>query len=250
VLTRSFQVLDGFTRGDGRTLDMLCVPFNTPTMVSDGGPAYREAFDPAAFTRQFAANGAAGRVDLRWHHRDSVTDVIGTGLTFDARPDHLRGSFRVAQSTVGDHVLALLADRPNYGVSIGFRARRSETVDGVVWRRDADLIETSLVPVPAYPGAQLIAVRGGHIEVIDPGPTDQRRALWLDVVDTFMLRRVVDMDGVEAAVALLRDAADKISGGVFNPPDAPAPREAPPLTTDPEIAALIKKLADDDDQAA
>lgn len=166
-LTRAWCLDDIVTRSDGRTVDVVAVPYNVPEQVSDGGPVYLEGFRHGAFADQFGQEGAAGRVDLRWSHQHDLMAYLGRGVGAVEYPDHLRASFRVFDSQVGDHALAVLAETPNFGVSVGFRPVRSEVVDGVVWRTAAVMRELSLTPSPAYGGAHVLAVRDGRLALVE-----------------------------------------------------------------------------------
>ena len=98
----------------------------------------------------------------------SPMDWLGKGVEFTAEPDHLRGTFRVFDGPVGDHVLSVLDGMSEFGVSVGFAAVNSELRDGVTVRTDVKLREVSLTPNPAYADARVLAVRDGHL--IDPEP--------------------------------------------------------------------------------
>lgn len=166
TLTRAWVVDDVVTRSDAsnRVVELVAVPYNTPAEVSDGGPVYLEGFRPGAFADQLGTEGAAGRVDLRWSHQNDLLAYLGRGVTAVEYPDHLRAVFKVFDSPVGDHALAMLRDTPDFGVSVGYRPLRSEQAeDGVVWRTQAMLREVSLTPSPAYTDARVLAVRNGHL---------------------------------------------------------------------------------------
>lgn len=156
---------------DGRTVEAVCVPFGLPTEVSDGGAPYMEAFDRSAFDEQFASPGAARMVSLKWNHGRGVTDYLGEGVAFEARPDHLLGVFRAYESDVVDHALALMQQASNLGMSVGFRPLKSAERGGVVWRERAHLTETSATPDPAYPNTMVLAVRNGQLVQVDDGDT-------------------------------------------------------------------------------
>jgi Escherichia/Staphylococcus phage prohead protease len=138
---------------EGRILEGVLVPYNTPTRVQDpGGPPYMEVFEPGAFKRQLAA---ADKVQLRFEHRDGLTDRVGRGLEMHERDDGLFGRFRVVDGVIGDHALALVDEGMIGGFSVGFAdlarlERRNEK--GHVLRQRCHLADVSLVPEPAYAG--------------------------------------------------------------------------------------------------
>lgn len=165
-LVRAFAIEDVLIRertsAKERIVEAVVVPFNTPARVADfGGSPYMEAFPPTAFDKQFSRDGAAGRVDLRWAHKQGMLDWLGSGIAFTKYRDHLRGKFKVFSGPVGDHALGVLEDVPNLGISIGFRAREDDfdLVDGVVYRREAHIREASLTTQNAYDDARVLQVR-------------------------------------------------------------------------------------------
>lgn len=159
MLVRDFQVRD-LAQVDGRTLELACVPFDTPTWVDDGEGPYREAFKRGAFTHVVKAPHV---VELRYAHRqDGAPYGFGKSLTEDA--DYLRGVFRVAESDDGDRLLGLVRDGQLTGVSIGYVPGSDVTetdADGPFTSRVRvkRLGEVSLTPAPAYVEAQVLAVR-------------------------------------------------------------------------------------------
>ncbi len=167
VLSRSFADLaDVEVSGDGRTLVLACVPFDSPALVSDGGPAYREQFRQGAFAH---VAKAPNRVELRYNHDQSGAPFgFGQKLQEDAR--YLVGEFRVAKSAVGDHMLALVEDGLK-GVSIGFvndargDIRRGDLVTRTRVKR---LVEVSMTPAPVHHDAELVGVRSEQLTLPDP----------------------------------------------------------------------------------
>ena len=166
MLTRSYHLRDAEVGGDGRSLILACVPFDTAAMVDDGRGPYREVFRHGAFTHLV---DAARRVELRYaHHQDGPP--YGYGLDLIEDPGYLLGRFRVAPSAHGDQVLALVNDGQLSGVSIGYIAGQSNDTsdaDGPLVERVRvkRLAEVSLVPVgtSSYDEAQVLAVRA-HVE--------------------------------------------------------------------------------------
>jgi HK97 family phage prohead protease len=143
----------------GRTLVLACVPFDTPTLVSDGGDPYREEFAPGAF-----AHVDATRTQLRYRHSTDLMDRLGSGLSLREDGGWLVGEFRVAGGVRGDHLIDLVRDGELRGVSIGFDPGVDEQRtdrDGQVVRRVRvkRMPEVSLVDQPAYPEAEVLAVR-------------------------------------------------------------------------------------------
>lgn len=85
---------------------------------------------------------------------------MGTSRTFTESPDGLTGLFVVNAGEQGDRLLEDCRDGYLAAMSCGFQPIRAERApDGVREVLEAKLVEVSLVGVPAYDGAALVAVR-------------------------------------------------------------------------------------------
>jgi len=169
ILVREFQA-EFAQVGDGRTVDVRVVPYNTPTEVSDfGGPTYRESWKPGVFDHQAKA---ANRVWLSFEHEQGLRGVIGHGVELVSREDGFYGSFRVLDGSDGDKALQMLDKKLLPGVSLEAIPHRSEkTPDGIVERIKATLKAVSLVRFPAFKEAQVLAVREGELPD-EPDPAE------------------------------------------------------------------------------
>ena len=167
-LVREYAV-DASVVGDGRTVDLRIVPYNTPTEVRDfGGPIYTETWLPGAFEKQ---TRAANRVWLNFEHEDGLRGVVGHGVDLVERSDALYGSFRVLNGSDGDKALDMVNEGLLPGVSleaIPLKSRR--TPEGIVERVKARLDKVSLCRFPAFAQAQVLAVREGEPEPDEPAP--------------------------------------------------------------------------------
>lgn len=180
LLTRDYRLRDAEVGGDGRTLVLACVPFDSPAWVDDGAGAYREAFDRGAFAHVVKA---PNRVELRYRHRQSgVPYGFGVSLVEDAK--YLLGSFRVAPGEQGDQLLALVGDGQASGVSIGYVAGSDRTVvdaDGPLVRRVRvkQLAEVSVLPTGAatWEDAEVLAVRAAV--AVDAAARERERLRWV-----------------------------------------------------------------------
>jgi len=175
VITREFQ-LDGARVGDGRTIILAAVPFNTEALVDDddGSGPYFEQFERGAFD---SAVRAPHRVALLFRHDDSAKGTLGRGVLIREDAKYLHAEMRVARGSTGDHVLDLVNDEMLDGASVGFDplhggdrvAMRSGR--RVVTRMRTLLAEISLVPVGAYASAGVLAVREAEPEPIPEPPS-------------------------------------------------------------------------------
>lgn len=142
---------------DGRTLEGLCVPYNTPTTVSDGGPAYREMFVKGAFQR---AVKAPNRVWLNFEHHQGMPNVLGSGVAFEERDDGLYGTLRIDDGADGEKALRLYRSRVLESLSVEFKQMGKPTIrDGVVVRDNVHLNAVALCRQGAYDNAKVLAVR-------------------------------------------------------------------------------------------
>ena len=149
VITGDLMVRDA----EKREIEARIVPWNTIISTSKGP----EMFAPGAF-----ADTKPEDVVLRMSHQDPPA---GRGLTIEDRADGAYMSFRVSRTQKGDEILTLASDGVTRGVSVGF-----ETMIGGTDQRDIDgyrtsvytramLREVSTTWMPAYPQAQILAVR-------------------------------------------------------------------------------------------
>lgn len=206
ILVREFQA-EFAQVGDGRTVDVRVVPYNTPTEVSDfGGPTYRESWKPGVFDHQ---RNAANRVWLSFEHEQGLRGVIGHGVELASREDGFYGSFRVLDGSDGDKALQMVNKKLLPGVSLEAIPHRSEkTPDGIVERIRATLKAVSLVRFPAFKGAQVLAVREGEApdesDHVEPVPEDtathQEPEVEPDLEDESSLRQFTHEE-VEAVTA-------------------------------------------------
>jgi Escherichia/Staphylococcus phage prohead protease len=164
VIRREFPAVLEPT-GDGRTLDLRIVPYNTVARVSDGGPAYDEMWMPGSFEKQL---NAANRVLVNVEHEKGFGGVVGRGAEFRDSDEGFDGSFRLLAGPDGDKALELVTDGVLTGVSLEAVALKSErTAEGVVKRVKARLLNIALCRFPAFKEAQVLAVRESAVLTAD-----------------------------------------------------------------------------------
>lgn len=146
--------------GDGRTVEVRIVPYNTPTEVSDPPDftPYIESWLPGCFERQ---TNAAGRVKvlMNFEHRQGLRDVVGHGKALRDREDALYGTFRIHNTPDGDKALELIHEEILDGISLEALVTRSRRTEAGVERVRATLDKVALCRQGAYPQAQVLAVR-------------------------------------------------------------------------------------------
>jgi uncharacterized protein len=139
---------------DGRLLSGLAVPYGVVTMNTSypGG----ERFARGAFKRTVA--NQKGRLPKLFRNHDH-DQAIGVAAEFRDTDDGLLASWRIADTPSGNAVLQEVREGVLDSLSVGFRALREDVVEGVREVREAHLFEVSLVPLPAYLGAQVLSLR-------------------------------------------------------------------------------------------
>jgi HK97 family phage prohead protease len=160
--------------GDGRTLDLRVVPFNTVARVKDPGrEPYDEMWVDGCFDKQI---NAANRVLVNFEHEFGFQNVVGRGVELRSDAAALDGTFRILQGPDGDKALELINEKVLTGVSLEAIPLRSEKgPDGVVRRIAARLVNVALCRFPAFAGAEVLAVREGDPDAPtpdDPAPSD------------------------------------------------------------------------------
>lgn len=155
--------------GDGRTLDLRIVPYNTPARVSDGDEPYMEEWAPGVFDRQ---KNAASRVLVNFEHQRGLSNVVGRGDEFHDSEDGFDASVRILSGADGDKALELVRDKVLAGVSLEAIPLKSEvSKDGVVRRIKARLVNIALCRFPAFEEAQVLAVREEAAGPVEAGQT-------------------------------------------------------------------------------
>lgn len=169
TLARTFEAVDIAT--DGRNVEMLCAPFDTPTTVVDPPPfgdgrAYQEEFARGAFT---GATRAPNRVLLEFEHfHPGLSGVLGHADELVEREDALYGRFRVTEHPDGDKALALIDAGVLTAASVFFEPMKSaRTASGLMRRLRVKLDRVALCRVGAYPEAKVLAVRSAP-EIVIP----------------------------------------------------------------------------------
>lgn len=155
ILVRS--AVPGEVNFGRREIDVLAVPYNVATDVYDRDHAYSETIAPGAF------GGVAARASrikvLRDHHPHRA---VGVCSSLDAdRDDGLHATLHITATTLGDETLALANDGV-LDVSVGFSSQGGDRWNqdrSSVVRTNLRLWELSLVPLPAYENARVLAVR-------------------------------------------------------------------------------------------
>lgn len=145
-----------------RLVDVIAVPYNQETEVEWHGGIWRESHDPKAYN---GIEDHAGRIQVNREHVKGRT----VGKIVQADPGHKEGLFARAfiyPTDLGDETLTL-AEHGGAFPSVGFRVNkpsdmRVDTRSKTRRILKAFLDHLAFVEDPAYPGAEVLAVRAGQ----------------------------------------------------------------------------------------
>jgi HK97 family phage prohead protease len=144
-----------------RTIEMVVMPYDSPTFVAWGARRIRETIARGAFD---GIERRANRVRVNVDHEETVPATIGRAVAFHpSRDEGLVAEVKIARTALGDDTLTLAADG-DLGASAGFLPMK----DGLRWenrQRDAYTVtraflkHIAMTPDPAYDGARVLSVR-------------------------------------------------------------------------------------------
>lgn len=138
-------------RSDGRTVTGIAAPWMAPTNAEGFAEQFaRGAIDPATVVG----------LPLRWRHTEPIGAITGARDL----PEGLEITARIADTSLGRDVTALLRELPGLGLSVRFR-EDPETTDWTqtpVTFHAVTVHEISLTDQPAYPDARVHHVREEH----------------------------------------------------------------------------------------
>jgi HK97 family phage prohead protease len=156
--------------GDGRTIDLRIVPYNTPAQVADPPHfrPYQESWLPGVFERQMNAVNRV-KVLLNFEHEAGLRGVVGHGVSLQDHQDGPQGTFRVHANSDGDKALELVREGLLTGISMEAIPLSSRRVGDVVERVRAHLDKVALCRFPAFEKAEVLAVREAP-SVVPPEP--------------------------------------------------------------------------------
>jgi uncharacterized protein len=194
--TREFEVRADL---EERTITGLAVPYGQDANI---GGAYMERFVPGAISD-------VTDVKLFYGHEEPIGKVL-TGRDTDAGYEI---TAKVSDTARGNEVMTLMRDGVLNKFSVGFVPLESERDGSTVTRTKVSLKEVSVVPFPAFAGANITEVRedgGTPAETSEPQPEQDNsmpenieldvRAVQDEVAE---LRRVVEAGQTVATPAPL-----------------------------------------------
>jgi HK97 family phage prohead protease/HK97 family phage major capsid protein len=151
--TRNFRAV---VDTDQRTITGLAVPYDQEIAIAND--TY-ERFAPGAIQ-------TIEDVKLFWNHDEPIGKVVGGRET----PEGFEITAYISETPRGEEILTLLRDGVLNKFSVGFIPVENERDSNVVVRTLVDLKEVSVVPFPAYSGANISEVRE-EVEIDSPDET-------------------------------------------------------------------------------
>lgn len=126
--------------------------------------SFGDTIKKGAFKKTIAENKRNGGPAMFLSH--DPTEPVGTWNSLEEDDRGLKVEGRLVDTAKGADVLKLLKAKALTGLSIGFRARKSERgPNGGRVLVDIELLEISLVALPAASRARVTSVRNQHSEV-------------------------------------------------------------------------------------
>ena len=163
-----------------RTIEMIVIPYETPTMVGYQGRMVKESIDRGAFD---GIERRANRVRVNREHERMQT--VGRAVRFHpSRDEGLVSEVKIAKTPLGDDTLELAADG-----CLDASAAFLPMPGGMHWQHrsayrvsKAWLGHIAMTSEPAYEGAQVLAVRSAApAATLSATPNlDQWRAMLAD----------------------------------------------------------------------
>ena len=159
--------------GDGRTVTLRLLTFDTDYTVSDDGGQhfYAERWAPSAFKRTLK-HGHGDGIPLTWEH-PAMHGMRPMPLGVSDRAWDDDGSLmlvgRIHRTNEGDSLVECLRERSVRGASIEAAVYESKATVGGFERRQARLLSVGFTTRPAYADAELVALRSEP-----PQPTTPR----------------------------------------------------------------------------
>lgn len=158
--------------GDGRTVTLRLLTFDTDYTVSDDGGQhfYAERWAPAAFKRMLGRTHGAG-IPLTWEHPSMLgLRPMPLGVSDRAWDDDgaLMLVGRIHRTNEGDNLVECLRERSVRGASVEAAVYESKATVGGFERRQAKILSVGFTTRPAYADAELVALRSESTQPTTP----------------------------------------------------------------------------------
>ena len=145
-----------------RSITAVAVPYDTWATVSDGTEVmFKQDSLPV--------DGKAPRVFM-YHDPTKPVGIVAERVQVEGA---MMAEMRISQTPLGDEALTLAADGV-FDVSVGVNPIRFEEDDqGRITVLEAEWLELSLVPIPAFAGATITEVKASQPDATTDNPTPQ-----------------------------------------------------------------------------
>jgi HK97 family phage prohead protease len=172
LLTRAAEVVG--VSYPQRTVELVVMPYDSPTQVLHEGKIVTEVCSPGAFD---GIERRANRIRVNRDH--DVTRTVGRAIAFHpSRKEGLVAELRIARTELGEETLTL-ADEGILDASAGYMTMPG----GVKWEAQRTLrrltkvwlAHIAMTPDPAFTDARVLAVRSGRVN-------DESKTPNLDIV--------------------------------------------------------------------
>lgn len=127
-----------------------------------------DTIEPSAY-RSVERKG--GKVIALWQHK--ADQPIGYWSNLKAEGGRLLGHLKISSTNLGMMIKQLLDDDVPLGASIGFRGKGEPNKKGGIHFSEIELMETSIVSIPAHPRALQIAKQFHLEDFVDSRPSGE-----------------------------------------------------------------------------
>lgn len=169
---------------DAGVISGYAAVFNSPSEDLGG---FIEIIAPGAFKRSLDA-----KKDIRAFADHDMGKILARSkngtLSLEEDTTGLKTTIKLPNTTLGNDIRALVADGTVSQMSFGFRVLKdswSKTAEGKALRTitDLDLIEVSVVSIPAYPDTSIALVRKLDFEKQEESAVKQEKEAMLRILD-------------------------------------------------------------------
>jgi uncharacterized protein len=167
---------------EGLTMTGVAAPYNEQVVI---GGLFTETLVPGCFAKSIREAARALPLMAMHEHR---AIPIGKAVAWQDDDERLVGTWQFDTRAEAREFYRLVRDEFIGGLSVGFQPIQNRvSADGDlphVDRIEARLFETSLAPIPAYAGAQVLATRTAGLPAVERPKTTPRLDEWRKWADS------------------------------------------------------------------
>jgi HK97 family phage major capsid protein/HK97 family phage prohead protease len=189
-MTDRIEIKAQLTVDDAGTITGLAWPFGSPDRVGD-------VIEPKAF------QSGIGKIPMLWAHDQAQTVGVWDSVVETEKGLEVRGRLLVNDVARAKEVRALIMEQAVSGLSIGFVTKKATARSGGGRTISSlELLEVSIVAVPAHPAAQITSLKA----VGDPA-TPRKNEMENDIV----VAPAIDTKALDKVVARLEQVEAKLN---------------------------------------